>query len=330
MARALSLALAFMMASAVVQANQCSSGGGCPSNNESQNAVSLLQTKLQMNQGGGGASGVMIGAPAQHNFSPVQHKFQAHAVQSRPNRRVYFLFTTIPPHASRVQVVLKLMRSQTFVPDGVILTIPKKYGRFEDAFPMEELPNDGLLKVNLIGTDAGIGSLCKYSGHAIVDDQDIIVVGDDDEDYSHTFIEDFVSAVEASPKGAIFTGNVDHEFNEFNGLTGYSGVACRAGLLKNLPTSLPQSCLVADDVVITGFADDAGLVKYHLLKRNRDTDSSSSHDATSINTFHKSQKSKGQNVNLQCFHDLKDNGLEVDGRPSPSKGVASLWSSMAT
>merc|ERR1719254_438040 len=37
------------MASALGQANQYSTGGGCPSNNESQNAVSLLQTKLHMN-----------------------------------------------------------------------------------------------------------------------------------------------------------------------------------------------------------------------------------------------------------------------------------------
>jgi len=48
MARALSLALAFMMASAVVQANQCSGGGECPSDNDTQ-SLSLLQIQLGMN-----------------------------------------------------------------------------------------------------------------------------------------------------------------------------------------------------------------------------------------------------------------------------------------
>merc|ERR1712106_337201 len=43
------MAVMFMLATAVVQANQCSSGGECPSDDEPQNLVSLLQTKLRMN-----------------------------------------------------------------------------------------------------------------------------------------------------------------------------------------------------------------------------------------------------------------------------------------
>jgi len=43
------MAVIFMLATAVVQANQCSSGGECPSDHEPQNLVSLLQTKLRMN-----------------------------------------------------------------------------------------------------------------------------------------------------------------------------------------------------------------------------------------------------------------------------------------
>jgi len=43
------MSMAFMMSTAVVRANQCSSGHVCHSDNEPQNAVLLLQTKLQMN-----------------------------------------------------------------------------------------------------------------------------------------------------------------------------------------------------------------------------------------------------------------------------------------
>jgi len=43
------MAVTFMLATAMVQANECSSVAGCPSNSQPQNLVSLLQTKLRMN-----------------------------------------------------------------------------------------------------------------------------------------------------------------------------------------------------------------------------------------------------------------------------------------
>jgi len=51
MACAMRMAITFMLASGVVQANQyqCSSGGECPSDDEPTNILSVLQTKLQMN-----------------------------------------------------------------------------------------------------------------------------------------------------------------------------------------------------------------------------------------------------------------------------------------
>ena len=49
MARPMSMAVSFLLATAVVQANQCSSGGECLSDEEPRNLLSLLQTKLQMN-----------------------------------------------------------------------------------------------------------------------------------------------------------------------------------------------------------------------------------------------------------------------------------------
>merc|ERR1719356_854998 len=43
------MAVIFVLAIAVAQANQCSSGGECPTDREPPNLVSLLQTKLRMN-----------------------------------------------------------------------------------------------------------------------------------------------------------------------------------------------------------------------------------------------------------------------------------------
>jgi len=49
MARTVCMAAAFMLASAVEQANLCSSGGGsCPSGDESQNVVALLQLQMDV------------------------------------------------------------------------------------------------------------------------------------------------------------------------------------------------------------------------------------------------------------------------------------------
>jgi len=47
MGRTICIAVSFMLATVLAQANQCSSGGECPSDNKPQNTMSLLQTKLQ-------------------------------------------------------------------------------------------------------------------------------------------------------------------------------------------------------------------------------------------------------------------------------------------
>jgi len=49
MARAMCMAVTFLLASAMVQANGCSGGSECPSDAEPKNLLSLLQTKLRMN-----------------------------------------------------------------------------------------------------------------------------------------------------------------------------------------------------------------------------------------------------------------------------------------
>jgi hypothetical protein len=226
--------------------------------------------------------------------------FKGHAVLPKPDRHVYFLLAVTPSHASRVKDVVEIMRNQTLVPDGVIVTIPKKYDRFAETFPMEELPKDALLKVNSIDTDAGLGAYSKYSGHSILGDQDIVIIGDDDMEYSRTFIEDFVSAVEDSESNTIFTGDVDVGFH---GLMGYSGIACRAVLLRDLPTSVPRCCRVADDVVITQFADYRGIVKKLLLKRNGDISSRMSWDATSLYATHQHAWYRGDNH--KCYYSLR-------------------------
>mmetsp|Transcript_45111 Transcript_45111/g.79386 ORF Transcript_45111/g.79386 Transcript_45111/m.79386 type:complete len:328 (-) Transcript_45111:26-1009(-) len=237
-----------------------------------------------------------------HEFPnvPVHCCFSPTAMHHRPSRgRVYFLFTTVPPHAHRVSAVLAMMKKQSLIPDGVVLTIPKTYKRFQTEFPMAAAPISEYLTVNKIEYD--YGPLSKYFGHTVLRDEDIAIVSDDDVEFSDTFIEDFVNAVESSSASNIFTGYVDREFN---GVMGYSGVACRAGLLRALPKSSPDSCFLADDVVLTHYADNEHMQKVYLQKRNPNRVSSVTDDVTSIHEYHKAHKQHGANVNDGCIQDL--------------------------
>jgi len=231
-------------------------------------------------------------------------KKTGHALNSRPGR-VYFAFGSIPPHSFRVEKVLRMMKNQTLVPDAVILTVAKKYLRFNGSFPLDELPKSDMLKVNLIDTD--YGSISKYNATRMLDDQDIVVIGDDDMEYGSMFIEDFVSAFEDnSSQRAIFSGQYD---STFNGLMAFSGVACRAGLLRKLPMSVPHECLLADDVVISQYAEIHNIRKGLLSTRGTAfTDSEVSHDASSITSFQndKNAKSSTGAVNIKCLRALQE------------------------
>merc|ERR1719482_207652 len=101
-------------------------------------------------------------------------------------------------------------------------------------------------------------------GHEVVNGGDIVIVGDDDVDYAKTFIEDFVSGVASSSQPKAFLGGVDEEFN---GVMGTNGVGLRARSLRGLPTTTPESCFFADDVVVTHFLDTKGIRKVEMETR---------------------------------------------------------------
>lgn len=134
-------------------------------------------------------------------------------------------------------------------------------------------------------------------------DDDIVVVGDDNVAYSSTFIEDMVSGIQDSPPGAILTGELDGDLRFLTGfaLMGFSGVACKAGMLRKLTKMPSRSCFLADDIVVTHYANQQGFRKVHLLKRAKDGSSEISHDSTSIYAFHKKH---GMSINRQCIWDL--------------------------
>ena len=89
----------------------------------------------------------------------------------------------------------------------------------------------------------------------------------------------------------------------FNGpsLMGFSGIACRAGMLRELQPVSAEFCFLADDMVITHYANRHGFRKVKLLKRNREQSSTASHDKTSINAFH---KKNGFSINGKCIWQL--------------------------
>jgi len=76
------MAVTFMLTTAVVQANPCSSGGECPSGDEPQNLVWLLQTKLQMNVPQEGEQVVRREVDS-HGEEPLLDEINAHKLEQR-------------------------------------------------------------------------------------------------------------------------------------------------------------------------------------------------------------------------------------------------------
>jgi hypothetical protein len=260
-------------------------------------------------------------------YSAVQEQFTAAAVGGKPRGYgVYFLFTTVPPHSPRVAKVVENMLSQTLVPDGVILTVPERFQRFNSTVSAPKVSErsrtwpDNFLRWNTVDLD--YGPLTKYMGHNLVKDGDIVIIGDDDVDYAKTFIEDFVGGVVSSSHPAALLGGVDEEFN---GVMGTNGVGLRAGSLRGLPTNHPESCFFADDVIVTHFLDTKGIRKIEMETReDDDVDTAYQHDATSVNAFHNAFKSgrQGIDVNLNCMRDLQSEWPIPGAEPQAPKGTA--------
>jgi hypothetical protein len=233
------------------------------------------------------------------------------ALNHRPRSNIYFMFTIVPPHAHRIKKVLEIMQHQTLVPNGVILNIPAKYKRFNDTLLVdEESMQSKLLRINRLTQDSG--PLSKYLGAQSCDDNDIIIIGDDDQDYSKTFVEDFVSVVDANrAQDTVFSGDIDKSFGGGSGVMGFSGVAGRAWMFKQLPTEVAEPCFLADDVLVSSYIQQLGLRVVRMFKRTRDKRSKDQKDATSINHFF---KVNGANVNSGCVQELSTHPMNVTRR----------------
>lgn len=259
---------------------------------------------------------VLVYLIANGAFSAPKEGVMGKELDHRPRAKVYFMFTTIPPHAHRIALTLDILRYQTLVPDNVILNVPNKYRRFNGTLPLEGrgLPGD-TLRIHKLEQDSG--PLSKYLAATACDDNDIVIIGDDDQDYSATFIEDFVSVVEGNEaQDTIFSGDIDQSFGSY-GLMGFSGVAGRAWMFKQLPQKVPESCFLADDVFVTHYAQRMGLKILRMLKRHRDKRSHDQKDATSINHY---VKEHGEQVYKGCAQELREHPLVVTPRTGPVIG----------
>lgn len=232
------------------------------------------------------------------------------ALKHRPRSNIYFMFTIVPPHSHRIKKVLEIMRHQTLVPNGVILNVPTKYKRFNDTLLVdEETMQSELLRINRLTNDSG--PLSKYLGAKSCDDNDIIIIGDDDQDYSKTFVEDFVSVVDANhAQDTVYSGDIDKSFGG-SGVMGFSGVAGRAWMFKQLPREVTKPCFLADDVLVTIYLQQLGLKVVRMFKRTRDKRSKDQKDATSINHF---VKVSGPKVYNGCAQELSAHPLNVTRR----------------
>lgn len=221
---------------------------------------------------------------------------------------VYFLLTIVPPHIDRIPEIIKIMSMQTLQPTEIILTIPRIYNRFNQSIILDESEYSDHIRLNVIDYDRG--PISKYAGVELLSDESVVIIGDDDQDYSSTFIEDFVSAILSNyDKNYVFTGDIDKSINSDNsnsingkyGIMGFSGVGGKAQSFKKLPHVVPHKCYLADDVVVTFHLNSMNTKIIRLRKRNRDTKSKYQKDSTSINRFH---RESGFRANDDCKNQL--------------------------
>ena len=134
-----------------------------------------------------------------------------------PATPVYFLFTTIPPHAARLAQIATEMRRQHHRPTGIVLTLPARYHRFNasETAALHEAANEWQsrtsgVRIHNVPTDHG--PLLKYFGSRFVDPASALcVVGDDDVTYRPHWLQRFVNASSALPaalrRAVVITGN---------------------------------------------------------------------------------------------------------------------------
>ena len=239
--------------------------------------------------------------------------------------KVFFLFGSTPSRAHRLPTVLKMMRAQSRPPDAVILSIPRRYRRFNESYELGSSAGDPLLRVHRMSWDAG--PLGKYHGVkeiGRVDDRGIIVVGDDDVNYASTFLEDFACAVTKGNTREVFTGHLDPNFGPFSpGTTGFSGVGCRVEALRPFVAMLrwPQQCFLQDDIPASYyFTKVRGYQVKEVAIRSQNADEQTIwRSSSSINKFH---SDNGFRINEMCWRAIV---AEVDSdylgkQPRPKVG----------
>ena len=217
------------------------------------------------------------------------------------------MLTLTPPRAARLGRVLENIRTQSRLPDEVLLTVPRAYARIPLAsMTYTALPSaarDPLLIMFHVDRDAG--PLTKYLGiAAVANGSDIIVIGDDDMWYGPTFIEDFACAVAGSHTGVVFSSGYDKSCGALGAcVMGFRGIGVRAEMLRELPrVIIPPPCFLADDVVVTHYFNIQGFELKKLRTRTKySIDGAYAWSNESINTIHKRHK---YTLNEKCVQAL--------------------------
>lgn len=242
-----------------------------------------------------------------------------------PATPVYFLFTTIPPHAARLAQIANEMRRQHHRPTGIVLTLPARYHRFNasETAALHDAANEWQsrtsgVRIHNVPTDHG--PLLKYFGSRVVDPASALcVVGDDDVTYRPHWLQRFVNASSALPaalrRAVVITGNYDPGFGPLSpGVKGVAGVAMSCSTMSTLPLRIERLCFLVDDVVVTKAARDRKLRLSSLLGSLHGNgigplyeQTAYSHDATSIFSHHKAH---GFRTNRECVAALTSSGAK--------------------
>ena len=200
------------------------------------------------------------------------------------NQRVIISLTTVPDRAYKIHQVVKHLASFSVV-DKVILNAPDYSPRFEKSYEYpKDLKSEGKIHINKTNDYGPITKLLP----AIIDNtgvsftDDIIIILDDDINYTENGINNLIREKKKRPKDIICTkawsykklGGVILPYFVFKGysdvLQGYGAVAFERSMFEDDFKTYVESChpkfKSVDDLVISAYVRKKGIKVFKIFK----------------------------------------------------------------
>ena len=211
--------------------------------------------------------------------------------------QVYICLTTIPSRASKdilIKNINNFIKNQTYDFDKILITIPKKYKRFDNNIDNKIIKKlEKIEKVEIIYIDKDLGPASKYLGPLIkknINDQDLLIIIDDDRIYNKYLVRNLVMIYRSFYQYEFYSGlwsyffdkkykylennflevtmykeNNEDNFKFGNGLGGFFGFAMN---IKNKKEFIQYNLKILE-LIDKSFYHDEGILLGYIKKKEK-------------------------------------------------------------